>query len=68
MMIKDERYFDSVFKIEHIEELIDDVKLDLAKTYDKNNNAAKIRLRKSIRGIKSLLDEIGKDAQEFIKE
>jgi hypothetical protein len=51
-------------KFNHLNEILDTMKTDIEKFYDKGQNAAGTRLRKSLNELRKKAAEIRKDIQE----
>ena len=51
-------------KFTELEQLVASMKEDVLKFYDKKNNAAGVRVRKSLQDVKALAQELRKDITE----
>lgn len=51
-------------KFNHLNEILDNMKTDIEKFYEKSQNAAGTRLRKSLNDLRKKAAEIRKDIQE----
>lgn len=55
-------------KVEVLETLVNDLKVDADKFYNKGNKAAGTRVRVALQGLKKLAQEIRLDVKEITKE